>query len=96
MTQIGAGGVVITRWSKLIRFHRDYDKLTIEQRDRIDQKLQDLSMNPRPPGLGFEKLKGYDNPPVYTIHVRLYQSFSLAANLPGLTHQSLRTHHRWT
>jgi mRNA-degrading endonuclease RelE of RelBE toxin-antitoxin system len=69
LTEVGTGGVKITRWSKLRRFHRDYDKLTFEQRDLVDSKLQDLATNPRPPGLKFEKLKGYTNPDIYTIHV---------------------------
>lgn len=69
MTITGAGGVVITRWAKLKRFHRDYDRLTIEQRDLVDGKLQDLSLPVRPPGLAFEKLKGYSDPDLYTIHV---------------------------
>jgi hypothetical protein len=39
MTITGAGGVKIDTWRKSKRFHRDYDKLTIEQRDIVDQKL---------------------------------------------------------
>ena len=69
MTEVGAGGVVITRWHKLKRFHRDYEKLTLQQRDLVDQKLQDLSKNPFPPGLRFEKLKGYSDPDIYSIHI---------------------------
>ena len=69
MTVTGAGGVVIVSWRKLKRFHRDYDDLPIEMRDRVDDKLQGLIRNPRPSGLAFEKLKGYSNPDVYSIHV---------------------------
>lgn len=69
MTDTGTGGVAITAWRKLKRFHRDYDKLTIELRDRVDAKLQDLTKEPRPSGLVFEKLKGYSNPDIYSIHV---------------------------
>lgn len=36
MTVTGAGGVIITAWRKSKRFHRDYDRLTIELRDRVD------------------------------------------------------------
>jgi plasmid maintenance system killer protein len=68
VTEVGAGGVVITRWAKLKRFHKDYEKLTLEHKDLVDAKLQDLACKPMPPGLRFEKLTGYD-PPVYTIHV---------------------------
>jgi len=69
VTEVGAGGIVVKRWEKSKRFHRDYDKLTMAQRDLVDQKLQDLSKDPRPPGLRFEKLKGYANPDIYSIHV---------------------------
>lgn len=69
MTVTGAGGVTISRWMKSKRFHREYDKLTIELRDRVDEKLQDLSRSIRPPGLAFEKLKGHSDPDVYTVHV---------------------------
>jgi plasmid maintenance system killer protein len=69
VTEVGAGGVVIARWVKTRRFHRDYDKLTVELRDQLDGKLQDLSKNPRPAGLRFEKLKGYSKPDIYTIHI---------------------------
>ena len=37
-------------------------------KDRVDAKLDDLLKNPRPPGLRFEKLKGYRRPNIYTIH----------------------------
>lgn len=69
MTVTGAGGVQIATWRKSRRFHKDYDKLTIDLRDLVDQKLQDLVKQPMPPGLRFEKLKGYADPDVYTIHV---------------------------
>lgn len=69
MTITGAGGVKIDVWRKSKRFHKDYDKLTIEQRDLVDQKLQDLVKQPIPAGLRFEKLKGHSNPDIYTIHI---------------------------
>jgi mRNA-degrading endonuclease RelE of RelBE toxin-antitoxin system len=81
VTEIGAGGVTITRWSKLKRFHKDYEKLTIEQRNLVDSKLQDLASNPRPAGLRFEKLQGYQNPSIYTIHVT--GSFKISMEISG-------------
>lgn len=69
MTVTGAGGVVISRWQKSKRFHKEYDKLTNDMRDLVDCKLQDLSLPVRPPGLRFEKLSGYADPDIYTIHV---------------------------
>ncbi len=69
MTVTGAGGVQVAAWRKSKRFHKEYEKLTIELRDIVDQKLQDLIKQPTPPGLRFEKLSGYANPSIYTIHV---------------------------
>jgi len=61
--------VTVIRWGKSKRFHKDYDKLPVDMRDLVDKKLQDLTMPIRPPGLNFEKLKGYSNPDIYTIHI---------------------------
>ncbi|MEF8755969.1 MAG: hypothetical protein V5B60_18885 [Accumulibacter sp.] len=69
MTVIGAGGVSIASWKKSKRFHRDYDKLSTDLRDRVDAKLQDLVRAARPPGLVFEKLKGHSSPDIYSLHV---------------------------
>ena len=69
MTHAGSGGVTITEWCATSRYARDLKKLTAELQERIIQKLEDLKANPRPPGLGFEKLKGHSNPAIYTIHI---------------------------
>jgi plasmid maintenance system killer protein len=69
MTVVGSGGVVQSRWAKSRRFHKDYDKLDHTMRNLVDSKLQDLTLSYRPPGLRFEKLSGYSNPDIYTIHV---------------------------
>jgi plasmid maintenance system killer protein len=69
MTQIAAGGVTIARWKKLPLFHREYKRLELELCDRVDECLQKLVHKPIPPGLRFEKLKGYSRPDIYTIHV---------------------------
>ncbi|MDR2165224.1 MAG: type II toxin-antitoxin system RelE/ParE family toxin [Zoogloeaceae bacterium] len=69
MTLVGAGGVVIHRWKKQRVFHRDYGKLEIDMRDKVDECLQDLLRQPFPLGLRFEKLKGKRNPDIYTLHV---------------------------
>lgn len=69
MTIVGSGGVTIRRWAKSKRFHKDYDKLDLGLRDLVDRKLQDLATDPRPAGLQFEKLKGYSNPDIFSIHI---------------------------
>jgi mRNA-degrading endonuclease RelE of RelBE toxin-antitoxin system len=82
MTLPGSGGVTI-RWRKSRRCHREYEKLSIELRDRVDQKLQDLVRNPRPAGLSFEKLKGFSNPDIYTVHVT--RNYKLSMEITGGT-----------
>lgn len=69
MTTVGAGGVVISGWTASKRFIKEYKKLVPDMRQRTDDKLDDLQKNPRPPGLGFEKLQGYKQPFIYTIHI---------------------------
>jgi len=80
LTVTGSGGVVISRWGKSKRFHKDYDKLTIDMRDLVDRKLQDLTMPMRPSGLSFEKLKCYSNPDIYTIHITGNYKLSMEIN----------------
>ncbi len=92
MTKVGAGGVIIARWHKSKRFHKDYERLTIELRDLVDQKLQDLTKNPMPPGLGFEKLKGYSKPDIYTIHVTGNYKLSMSIESSHATLRRAGTH----
>jgi mRNA-degrading endonuclease RelE of RelBE toxin-antitoxin system len=81
MTEVGAGGVVITGWRATPQYKRRYKKLTKDMQTRVKQKLKDLQANPRPPGLGFEKLKGYQDPDVYTIHIT--GNYKLSFELDG-------------
>lgn len=69
MTVVGSGGVRIARWVKDDRFQKQYRKLPSDLRARIDSKLIDLTKDPMPPGLRFEKLSGYRNPYLYSFHV---------------------------
>lgn len=69
MTEVGAGGVVITALEPLKRYSRDYRKLNPQLQETVDSKLADLLADPRPPGLRFEKLKSCSNPDVYSIHI---------------------------
>jgi mRNA-degrading endonuclease RelE of RelBE toxin-antitoxin system len=92
VTVVGAGGVVIGSWAKTKRFHKNYDKLTLEQRDVVDQKLQDLVREPRPPGLVFEKLKGYKNPDIYTVHVTGNYKMSMSIEGDEATLRRVGTH----
>lgn len=69
MTVVGAGGAVLTGMEATARFARDFRKLSPELQKRTEAKLADLIKNPRPPGLRFEKLKGYSKPAIYSLHV---------------------------
>jgi hypothetical protein len=69
MTVVGAGGVRIDCFRKTRRFAKEYAKLDPIIRGRCDDRLEKLLLDPRPPGLGFEKLEGYSNPDLYTIHI---------------------------
>lgn len=69
MTVTGAGGVIIKQLSTTTRFDKQFKKLPPEIKRLIPQKLNDLLSEPRPPGLRFEKLKGYAKPDIYTIHI---------------------------
>jgi mRNA-degrading endonuclease RelE of RelBE toxin-antitoxin system len=69
MTQIGAGGIRFAQHSPSKRFAKEYGKLDKGLQSLVDDKLKDLLQNPFPPGLAFEKLKGYLNPEIYTVHV---------------------------
>lgn len=69
MTHIGCGGVQIHRIRAKARFKRDFRKLDPPLQDLVEKKLKDLMKNPRPSGLGFEKLQGYRKPNINTIHI---------------------------
>ncbi len=80
MTVTGAGGAIITHLGRTERFQRDYGKLSVELRGKVQAKLRDLLKNPRPPGLRFEKLKGYSRPDIYTIHITGNYKLSFLVN----------------
>lgn len=69
MTRVGAGGLRITEVSFTTRFRRDLRKLPPEMRKLFFEKLPALYQDPMPPGLRFEKLKGYTRPDIYTFHI---------------------------
>lgn len=68
MTQVGRGGVSVTAISHKSTFERDYRALDPEIQKEVDEALEKLLMDPRPPGIRFEKLQGHRKPAVYTIH----------------------------
>lgn len=69
MTIVGSGGCSITGVRPSNRYIKDYKRLDPRLREAVDSKIDDLLANPRPPGIRFEKLKGYSSPDIYSIHV---------------------------
>lgn len=69
MTEVGAGGIVFEGFEPSKRFEKQYKKLSAVMQQRADDALADLLLDPRPPGLGFEKYQGRNNPAIYTIRI---------------------------
>jgi plasmid maintenance system killer protein len=83
VTEVGAGGVKITRLQKTKRFEKDYRKLTAELCARADRVIESLTQTPIPSGLRFEKLKGYNKPDVYSVHVT--GNYKMSMSIEGST-----------
>ena len=69
MTQPGSGGGVVKTITPSKTFERQFKKLPQAIKDGIEGVFKDLLKDPRPLGLKFEKLKGYKNPDIYTVHI---------------------------
>ncbi len=69
MTIVGNGGLKITTYSYTKRFQKDFKKLDPAIKAKAEAKIRQLTQSPFPPGLRFEKLKGYSKPDIYTVHV---------------------------
>lgn len=69
MTIVGSGGVSIKTVDYKKAFKDDFSGLDPVIQERVSGRIKDLLKDPRPPGMRFEKLKGYRNPDIYTIHV---------------------------
>lgn len=83
MTIPGSGGVVIESISYKNTFKKQYKKLPSEIKKLVESKLKDLQKDPMPPGLRFEKLKGYRRPDIFTIHITGNYKISLEINGPN-------------
>jgi len=81
MTITGAGGVVISLISASRRYKKQYQKLPPDIQAKIKDVLKDLKKNPRPPGIRFEKLKGYHKPNIYTVHIT--GNFKMSLEISG-------------
>lgn len=69
MTIVGGGGIRITEIKYKKRFKKDFKKAPKDIQDLLEKKLAQLTQNPIPSGLRFEKLKGFRRPDIYTFHL---------------------------
>ena len=76
-----AGGIRITSLRTTRRFERDYKRLPEDIKDEVDACLRLLRVDPMPGRLRFEKLNGYRNPNIYTIHVTSNHSHKLSMEI---------------
>ncbi|MBI5752024.1 MAG: hypothetical protein HZA59_07755 [Hydrogenophilales bacterium] len=83
MTVVGAGGAVITAFSRTDRFVSDIKKASPEIAASAKEALKDLLKNPRPKWIKFEKLSGYKNPNLYTIHATKNHSHKISFEING-------------
>lgn len=67
------------------RFKRDYKKLSPDLKIHVDNALKGLERNPIPSSLRFEKLKGYKNPNIYSIHVTSNHSHKITFEILSST-----------
>lgn len=86
MTIVGSGGVIIEQVTYGSRFKKEYKKLSSELQNQVDSTVDSLIGKNRSAGIRFEKLKGYANPNIYTVHVtgNYKLSFEINGNIAFL------------
>lgn len=67
------------------RFDSDYKKLSSDLQQAVLEVLKRLYEYPLPSKIRFEKLNGYRNPFVYTIHVTSNHSHKISLEMKGST-----------
>lgn len=78
--------IVIRKFDRLPRFENQYRKLPSEiklQASVAIKLLVEHSTSPFPKSLRFEKLTGYKNPNIYTIHITPNHSHKASFELRG-------------
>lgn len=83
MTIVGSGGVIIERVTYGSRFKKEYKKLSNGMQDEVNATIDSLMAENRPAGIRFEKLKGYANPNIFTVHVT--GNYKLSFEINGST-----------
>lgn len=76
-----AGGVEIAELAATRRFRKEYRRLDSTIRKLVDSALESLLTDPRPKKLRFEKLVGYQNPDIYTVHAN--GNFKISMEITG-------------
>ena len=69
MTIVGSGGVTITSFKFKKTFERDFKKLSPDLQAKFKSQVIKLMKENKNGTLGFEKLKGYKRPDIFTIHI---------------------------
>lgn len=67
----------------LPRFKRDYKKLSPELQQATKNAIRDLLVDSIPGNRRFEKLRGYRDPSIYTIHVTSNHSHKISFEING-------------
>lgn len=79
MTIVGSGGIRFAKFYRSKRFVKEVQKLDAQLRARTLDRIEALLVHPFPSGVAFEKLSGYSDPDIYTIHVNGNYKVSLHA-----------------
>jgi hypothetical protein len=75
----------ITRLERLPTFDADFKRLDAKLQAQVADCLRDLVKNPIPAIRRFEKLEGYRNPNIFTVHVTRNHSHKLSFEMIGGT-----------
>lgn len=65
------------------RFQKEYDDLTPDMKQEVDDALVDLLSNPIPARRRFHSLEGYRNPKLFTIDVTGNKSHKISLEIDG-------------
>jgi mRNA-degrading endonuclease YafQ of YafQ-DinJ toxin-antitoxin module len=66
-------------------FKRAYKKLAPEIKSKLEKVLEALKQHPPPTSLRLEKLSGYTDPDIWTVHVTANHSYKLSFEMDGDT-----------
>jgi hypothetical protein len=72
-------------YSRSKAFIKDYEKLDKGLQAQVDAAIEDLFKDPIPASRRFEKLRGYKNPSIHTIHVTTNHSHKISLEIREAT-----------